>query len=101
MIPVSCLLEVVFDKIRYSRDTKLSIGLVLVGVGVCTITDVSVKTKGFVAVWRTALQQYVSSLRFRKITFVIMFQLLPRFHKVSLFFLFVAVCTLSTEEVLA
>ncbi|KAG7552559.1 Ribonuclease H-like superfamily [Arabidopsis thaliana x Arabidopsis arenosa] len=61
MIPVSCLLEVVFDKIRYSGDTKLSIGLVLVGVGVCTVTDVSVNTKGFVA----------------------------------------AVCTLSTEEVLA
>ncbi|ANM67048.1 Nucleotide-sugar transporter family protein [Arabidopsis thaliana] len=62
MIPVSCLLEVVFDKIRYSRDTKLSIGLVLVGVGVCTVTDVSVNTKGFVAafvaVWSTALQQY-------------------------------------------
>ena len=65
MIPVACLLEVVFDKIRYSRDTKLSIGLVLVGVGVCTVTDVSVNTKGFVAafvaVWSTALQQYVSS----------------------------------------
>lgn len=64
MIPVSCLLEMVFDKIRYSRDTKLSIGLVLVGVGVCTVTDVSVNTKGFVAafvaVWSTALQQYVS-----------------------------------------
>jgi hypothetical protein len=62
MIPVSCLLEMVFDKIRYSRDTKLSIGLVLVGVGVCTVTDVSVNTKGFVAafvaVWSTALQQY-------------------------------------------
>ncbi|KAG7552558.1 Sugar phosphate transporter domain [Arabidopsis thaliana x Arabidopsis arenosa] len=62
MISVSCLLEVVFDKIRYSRDTKISIGLVLVGVGVCTVTDVSVNTKGFVAafvaVWSTALQQY-------------------------------------------
>ncbi|KAH9606825.1 hypothetical protein KSS87_001135 [Heliosperma pusillum] len=62
MIPVSCLLEIVLDKVRYSRDTKLSIGLVLVGVGVCTVTDVSVNTKGFVAafiaVWSTALQQY-------------------------------------------
>ncbi|CAI9116476.1 OLC1v1017638C1 [Oldenlandia corymbosa var. corymbosa] len=62
MIPVSCLLEVVFDKIRYSRDTKLSIAIVLLGVGVCTVTDVSVNTKGFVAafiaVWSTALQQY-------------------------------------------
>ncbi|KAK8552586.1 hypothetical protein V6N13_120974 [Hibiscus sabdariffa] len=62
MIPVSCFLEVVMDKIRYSRDTKLSIAVVLVGVGVCTVTDVSVNTKGFVAafiaVWSTSLQQY-------------------------------------------
>jgi uncharacterized membrane protein YadS len=64
MIPVSCLLEVLFDKIRYSRDTKLSIGVVLLGVGVCTVTDVSVNAKGFIAafiaVWSTSLQQYVS-----------------------------------------
>ncbi|KAG6602196.1 UDP-rhamnose/UDP-galactose transporter 5 [Cucurbita argyrosperma subsp. argyrosperma] len=62
MIPVSCLLEVVLDKIRYSRDTKLSIAVVLLGVGVCTVTDVSVNTKGFIAaiiaVWSTSLQQY-------------------------------------------
>ncbi|XP_030952175.1 UDP-rhamnose/UDP-galactose transporter 6 [Quercus lobata] len=62
MIPVSCLLEVVLDKIRYSRDTKLSIAVVLLGVGVCTVTDVSVNTRGFIAafiaVWSTALQQY-------------------------------------------
>ncbi|XP_043809488.1 UDP-rhamnose/UDP-galactose transporter 5 isoform X1 [Manihot esculenta] len=62
MIPVSCLLEVLFDKIRYSRDTKLSIAVVLLGVGVCTITDISVNTKGFIAafiaVWSTSLQQY-------------------------------------------
>ncbi|KAM7523644.1 hypothetical protein LguiA_013546 [Lonicera macranthoides] len=62
MIPVSCFLEVVLDKMRYSRDTKLSICLVLLGVAVCTVTDVSVNTKGFiaafVAVWSTALQQY-------------------------------------------
>ncbi|KAL4190101.1 hypothetical protein AMTRI_Chr08g210370 [Amborella trichopoda] len=62
MIPVSCLLEVFLDKIRYSRDTKLSILVVLVGVGVCTVTDVSVNTKGLIAaviaVWSTSLQQY-------------------------------------------
>lgn len=62
MIPVSCFLEIVFDKVRYSRDTKLSIMLVLVGVAVCTVTDVSVNFKGFIAaviaVWSTALQQY-------------------------------------------
>ncbi|KAG1334103.1 UDP-rhamnose/UDP-galactose transporter 6 [Cocos nucifera] len=62
MIPVSCLLEVLFDKIRYSRDTKLSIVVVLIGVAVCTVTDVSVNTRGLIAamiaVWSTSLQQY-------------------------------------------
>ncbi|CAF1709998.1 BnaC03g60580D [Brassica napus] len=62
MIPVSCLLEVVLDNVRYSRDTKLSILLVLAGVAVCTVTDVSVNLNGFlaaaIAVWSTALQQY-------------------------------------------
>ncbi|KAI8540708.1 hypothetical protein RHMOL_Rhmol08G0006600 [Rhododendron molle] len=62
MIPVSCFLEVVLDKMRYSRDTKLSILLVLLGVAICTVTDMSVNAKGFiaafVAVWATALQQY-------------------------------------------
>ncbi|XP_050212560.1 UDP-rhamnose/UDP-galactose transporter 6-like isoform X2 [Mercurialis annua] len=62
MIPVSCLLEVLLDKIRYSRDTKLSISVVLLGVAVCTVTDVSVNTKGFIAafiaVWSTSMQQY-------------------------------------------
>ncbi|KAK4430642.1 UDP-rhamnose/UDP-galactose transporter 6 [Sesamum alatum] len=62
MIPVACLLEVVFDQMRYSRDTKLSILVVLLGVAICTVTDVSVSAKGFiaalVAVWSTTLQQY-------------------------------------------
>ncbi|TYI28791.1 hypothetical protein ES332_A05G269500v1 [Gossypium tomentosum] len=62
MIPVSCFLEVVMDKIRYSRDTKLSIAVVLLGVGVCTVTDLNINTQGFIAafiaVWSTSLQQY-------------------------------------------
>ncbi|GAA0185781.1 secondary carrier transporter [Lithospermum erythrorhizon] len=62
MIPVSCFLEVVLDNVRYSRDTKLSILLVLLGVAICTVTDVSVNAKGLIAaviaVWSTALQQY-------------------------------------------
>ncbi|KAI3461984.1 hypothetical protein Pfo_018647 [Paulownia fortunei] len=62
MIPVSCFLEVVMDKMRYSRDTKLSILVVLLGVAICTVTDVSVNAKGFIAafiaVWSTSLQQY-------------------------------------------
>ncbi|MQM19451.1 hypothetical protein Taro_052456 [Colocasia esculenta] len=62
MIPVSCLLEVILDNVRYSRDTKLSIVVVLIGVAVCTVTDVSVNARGLIAaviaVWSTALQQY-------------------------------------------
>ncbi|KAJ7277595.1 hypothetical protein O6H91_12G084500 [Diphasiastrum complanatum] len=62
MIPVSCVFEVLFDKIGYSRDTKLSIMVVLFGVAICTVSDVSVNMKGFIAaaiaVWSTALQQY-------------------------------------------
>lgn len=64
MIPVSCFLEVVLDKMRYSMATKLSIVVVLLGIAICTVTDVSVNAKGFiaafVAVWSTSLQQYVS-----------------------------------------
>jgi hypothetical protein len=62
IIPVLCILEILFDKVRYSRNTKLSIVLVLVGVAVCTVTDVSVNSKGLlaavIAVWSTALQQH-------------------------------------------
>ncbi|KAH6791348.1 nucleotide sugar transporter-KT 1 [Perilla frutescens var. frutescens] len=62
MIPVSCFLEVMLDRVQYSRDTKLSILVVLLGVAICTVTDMSVNTKGFVAaliaVWSTSLQQY-------------------------------------------
>ncbi|XP_059631535.1 UDP-rhamnose/UDP-galactose transporter 6-like isoform X2 [Cornus florida] len=70
MIPVSCFLEVVLDKIRYSRDTKLSIAVVLLGVAVCTVTDVSVNGRGFIAafiaVWSTSMQQYYVSFLQRK-----------------------------------
>lgn len=62
MIPVSCLLEVVLDRVQYSRNTKLSILLVLLGVAICTVTDMSVNAKGFIAaliaIWSTSLQQY-------------------------------------------
>lgn len=62
MIPASCLLEVVFDQVRYSQGTKLSITVVLIGVAVCTVSDVSVNAKGLmaavIAVWSTCLQQY-------------------------------------------
>ncbi|KAL2453452.1 Nucleotide-sugar transporter family protein [Abeliophyllum distichum] len=62
MIPMSCFLEIVLDNVRYSRDTKLSILVVLLGVAICTVTDVSVNGKGFIAafiaVWSTSFQQY-------------------------------------------
>lgn len=62
MIPVSCFLEIVLDKVRYSTDTKSSIVAVLLGVAICTVTDVSVNARGFIAafiaVWSTSLQIY-------------------------------------------
>ncbi|XP_039821504.1 UDP-rhamnose/UDP-galactose transporter 5-like isoform X2 [Panicum virgatum] len=62
MVPVLCMLEVLFVNIRYSRDTKLSIIVVLLGVAICTVTDVSLNTKGLiaaaVAVCSTAFQQH-------------------------------------------
>ncbi|TVU15324.1 hypothetical protein EJB05_38840 [Eragrostis curvula] len=61
-VPVLCMLEVLFDNARYSKGTKLSIMVVLAGVAVCTVTDVSVNTKGLiaavVAVCSTAFQQH-------------------------------------------
>ena len=64
MVPALCMLEVLFDNVRYSRDTKLSIMVVLVGVAVCTVSDGSVSTQGLiaavVAVFSTAFQQHVS-----------------------------------------
>ncbi|RCV34419.1 hypothetical protein SETIT_7G158700v2 [Setaria italica] len=62
MVPVLCMLEVLFDSVRYSRGTKLSIMVVLGGVAICTVTDVTVNTKGLiaaaVAVCSTAFQQH-------------------------------------------
>jgi solute carrier family 35 protein E3 len=48
MIPASCLLEVDFDHVYYSRDTKLSIMVVLIGLAVCTVTDVCVNARGLI-----------------------------------------------------
>ncbi|CAI5465533.1 unnamed protein product [Closterium sp. Yama58-4] len=62
MIPVSCVLEVFFDRMRYSQGSRLSVLLVLIGVATCTIADSSLSVKGMVAaavaVCSTALQQY-------------------------------------------
>jgi len=91
MIPASCLLEVVFDHVHYSRDTKLSIMVVLIGVAVCTVTDVSVNARGLIAaviaVWSTALQQYVSFS-----TFVSRFLIHHPTSKIACYLLFAISC---------
>lgn len=65
MIPVVCVMEWILHSKHYSREVKMSVLVVVVGVGVCTVTDVKVNAKGFicacVAVLSTSLQQIVSS----------------------------------------
>ena len=87
MVPVLCMLEVLFVNIRYSRDTKLSIIVVLLGVAICTVTDVSLNTKGLiaaaVAVCSTAFQQHVSIDKTRIFTFIlwVLVQFFPLYVK--------------------
>lgn len=61
MIPVVCVMEWILHSKQYSKEVKLSVLLVVVGVGVCTVTDVKVNAKGFIcaclAVLSTSLQQ--------------------------------------------
>lgn len=64
MIPVVCVMEWLMHGKRYSREVKIAVVVVVMGVGVCTVTDVKVNAKGFicacVAVLSTSLQQIVS-----------------------------------------
>uniref|UniRef100_A0A2P2KAI0 UDP-galactose transporter 2 n=1 Tax=Rhizophora mucronata TaxID=61149 RepID=A0A2P2KAI0_RHIMU len=61
MIPVVCVMEWILHNKQYSKEVKLSVLVVVIGVGVCTVTDVKVNAKGFicacVAVLSTSLQQ--------------------------------------------
>ncbi|GAB4851951.1 UDP-rhamnose/UDP-galactose transporter 2 [Ancistrocladus abbreviatus] len=61
MIPVVCVMEWILHNKHYSREVKMSVLVVVIGVGVCTVTDVKVNAKGFlcaaVAVLSTSLQQ--------------------------------------------
>ncbi|KAF6159764.1 hypothetical protein GIB67_030022 [Kingdonia uniflora] len=61
MIPVVCVMEWILHSKHYSREVKTAVIVVVVGVGVCTVTDVKVNAKGFicacVAVVSTSLQQ--------------------------------------------
>lgn len=70
MIPTVCILEWILHSKTYSREVKTAVFVVMLGVGVCTVTDVNVNLGGFsaacVAVICTSLQQIVSSqLTFR------------------------------------
>ncbi|KNA20980.1 hypothetical protein SOVF_047570 [Spinacia oleracea] len=61
MIPVVCVLEWILHSKHYSKEVKMSVVFVVIGVGICTVTDVNVNAKGFicatVAVLSTSLQQ--------------------------------------------
>lgn len=61
-----CIMEWILHNKQYSKEVKLSVVIVVIGVGVCTVTDVKVNAKGFlcacVAVVSTSLQQIVSKL---------------------------------------
>ncbi|WCJ44809.1 Nucleotide-sugar transporter family protein [Euphorbia peplus] len=61
MIPVVCVMEWILHSKHYSKEVKLSVLVVVIGVGVCTVTDVKINAKGFIcaclAVVSTSLQQ--------------------------------------------
>lgn len=61
-----CIMEWMLHNKQYSKEVKLSVVIVVIGVGVCTVTDVKVNAKGFlcacIAVVSTSLQQIVSKL---------------------------------------
>lgn len=64
MIPVVCVLEWMLHSKTYTKQVKLAVLVTMMGVGVCTVTDVHINFKGFmaavVAVLTTSLQQIVS-----------------------------------------
>ncbi|XP_057469773.1 UDP-rhamnose/UDP-galactose transporter 3-like isoform X2 [Actinidia eriantha] len=66
MIPVVCIMEWILHNKNYSKEVKMSVVVVVIGVGVCTVTDVKVNAKGFlcacIAVLSTSLQQIAFSL---------------------------------------
>ncbi|KAL4579176.1 hypothetical protein LXL04_015313 [Taraxacum kok-saghyz] len=61
MIPVVCVMEWILHNKHYSKEVKCAVVVVVIGVGVCTVTDVKINVKGFlcasVAVFATSLQQ--------------------------------------------
>ena len=67
MVPVVCVLEWILHSKTYTKEVKAAVVVVVVGVAVCTVTDVHINFGGFVsaliAVLSSSLQQIVS-LRF-------------------------------------
>lgn len=68
MIPVVCVMEWLLHNKTYTREVKAAVIVVVVGVGVCTVTDVHINLKGFIcavlAVLCTSLQQiYIGSFQ--------------------------------------
>ncbi|PSS21838.1 UDP-galactose transporter like [Actinidia chinensis var. chinensis] len=66
MILVVCVMEWILHSKHYTREAKMAVVVVVMGVGVCTVNDVKVNTKGFicacVVVLSTSLQQIALSL---------------------------------------
>lgn len=68
MIPVVCVLEWLLHSKTYTREVKAAVFVVVIGVGICTVTDVHINVKGLiaaaVAVLCTSLQQiYIGSFQ--------------------------------------
>ncbi|KAK7841423.1 udp-rhamnose/udp-galactose transporter 2 [Quercus suber] len=61
MIPVVCVMEWILHGKHYSKEVKMAVTVVVVGVGICTVTDLNVNAKGFlcacVAILSTSFQQ--------------------------------------------
>ncbi|KAK4561862.1 hypothetical protein RGQ29_004639 [Quercus rubra] len=61
MIPVVCVMEWILHGKHYSKEVKMAVTVVVVGVGICTVTDMNVNAKGFlcacVAILSTSFQQ--------------------------------------------
>lgn len=64
MIPVVCVMEWILRNKYYSREVKMAVLVEVIGVGVCTVTDVKDNARGFIcaclAVLSTSLLQIVS-----------------------------------------
>lgn len=85
-------MEWIIHSKHYSREVKMAVVVVVIGVGVCTVTDVKVNAKGFicacVAVFSTSLQQivciFIYSSDFAKlISFLTISRKYPQNHNIS------------------